>query len=80
MIKSHEIKNVTDFNVADSVRCDIKVLVTKTCYTVKGYEVMIEQKQTKLATFCAQIVKFYRPGHMLRNLDVFTVYYAIQFV
>ena len=24
-----------DFNVADSVRCDIKVLVTKTRYTVK---------------------------------------------
>ena len=34
MIKSHEIKNVTDFNVADSVRRDIKVLVTKTRYTV----------------------------------------------
>ena len=34
MIKSHEIKNVTDFNVADSVRHDIKVLVTKTRYTV----------------------------------------------
>ena len=28
------IKNVTDFNVADSVRRDIKVLVTKTRYTV----------------------------------------------
>ena len=34
MIKSHEIKNVTDFNVADSVRHDIKVFVTKTYYTV----------------------------------------------
>ena len=34
MIKSHEIKNVTDFNVADSVRRDIKVLMTKTRYTV----------------------------------------------
>ena len=34
MIKSHEIKNVTDFNVADSVRREIKVLVTKTRYTV----------------------------------------------
>ena len=34
MIKTHEIKNVTDFNVADSVRRDIKVLVTKTRYTV----------------------------------------------
>ena len=34
MIESHEIKNVTDFNVADSVRRDIKVLVTKTRYTV----------------------------------------------
>ena len=33
MIKSHEIKNVTDFNVADSVRRDIKVLATKTRYT-----------------------------------------------
>ena len=32
--KSHEIKNVTDFNVADSVRRDIKVLATKTRYTV----------------------------------------------
>ena len=28
------MKNVTDFNVADSVRRDIKVLVTKTSYTV----------------------------------------------
>ena len=36
MIKSDEIKNVTDFNVADSVRHDIKVLVTKTRYTVLG--------------------------------------------
>ena len=36
MIKSHEMKNVTDFNVADSVRRDIKVLVTKTRYTVNG--------------------------------------------
>ena len=27
--KSHEINNVTDFNVADSVRRDIKVLVTR---------------------------------------------------
>ena len=34
MIKSHEI-NVTDFNVADSVRRDIKVLATKTRYTVR---------------------------------------------
>ena len=34
--KSHEIKNVTDFNVVDSVRRDIKVLVTKTRYTVCG--------------------------------------------
>ena len=33
-MKSHEIKNVTDFNVADSVRRDVKVLVTKTRYTV----------------------------------------------
>ena len=36
--KSHVIKsrdkNITDFNVADSVRRDIKVLVTKTRYTV----------------------------------------------
>ena len=37
MIKNHEIKNVTDFNVADSVRRDIKVLVTKTRYTVYIY-------------------------------------------
>ena len=29
-------KNVTDFNVADSVRRDIKVLVTKTRYTITG--------------------------------------------
>ena len=29
MIKAHEIKNVTDFNVAHSVKCDIKVLMTK---------------------------------------------------
>ena len=36
MIKSHEIKNVTDFNVADSVRRDIKVIATKTHYTVYG--------------------------------------------
>ena len=34
MIKCHEIKNVTDFDVADSMRCDIKILVTKTRYTV----------------------------------------------
>ena len=34
MIKSLEIKNVTDFNVAASVRRDIKILVTKTRYTV----------------------------------------------
>ena len=33
--KSHEIKNVTDFSAADSVRQDIKVLMTKTCYTVQ---------------------------------------------
>ena len=33
-VKTHEIKNVTDFNVADSVRRDIKVLVTKTSYMV----------------------------------------------
>ena len=39
MIKSHEIKNVTDFNVADSVRRDIKVLVTKTRYTVCAYSI-----------------------------------------
>ena len=31
---SHKIKNVTDFNVADSVRHDIKALVTKPHYTV----------------------------------------------
>ena len=36
MIKSHEIKNVMDFNVTDSVRCDIKVVVTKTGYTVSS--------------------------------------------
>ena len=35
--KSHEIKNVTDFNVVDSVRRDIEVLVTKTRYTVHTY-------------------------------------------
>ena len=33
MIKSRD-KNVTDFNVADYVRSDIKLLVTKTRYTV----------------------------------------------
>ena len=32
--KTSRDKNVTDFNVADSLRCDIKVLVTKTRYTV----------------------------------------------
>ena len=41
VIKSHEIKNVTDFNVADSVRRDIKVLVTKTRYTVYIYNIYI---------------------------------------
>ena len=38
MIKSPEIKNVTDFNVADSVRRDIKVLMTKTRYTVVRHD------------------------------------------
>ena len=34
--KKSQDKNVTDFNVADSVRRDIKVLVTKTRYTVSS--------------------------------------------
>ena len=54
MIKSHEIKNATDFNVVDSVRrdikvlvtkvrCDIKVLVTKTRYMViHSYQAYID--------------------------------------
>ena len=40
MIKSHEIKNVKDFNVVDSVRRDIKVLMTITHYMV-SYDVMV---------------------------------------
>ena len=43
MIKSHEIKNVTDFNVADSVRRDIKVLITKTRYIVNDFKVCKSQ-------------------------------------
>ena len=39
MIKSHEIRNVMDFNVADSMRRDIKILVTKTCYKVAMYKI-----------------------------------------
>ena len=33
-IKSSRVITSINFNVADSVRCDIKVLVTKTRYTV----------------------------------------------
>ena len=42
------IKNVTDFNVVDSMRRDIKVLVTKTRYTVPIKVALI---QHKLLTF-----------------------------
>ena len=35
---SHEIKIATDFNVANSMRCDNKVLAIKTRYTVVGID------------------------------------------
>ena len=46
MIKSHEIKNVMDFNVADSVRYDVKVLVTKTRYTVYAAKYYISNQKS----------------------------------
>ena len=58
MIKSRD-KNVTDFNVVDSVRHDIKVLVTKTRYTVLSASVLNDYTQMGMilvTTFVMKII------------------------
>ena len=34
------------------------------CSSINGYQVMIEQRWTKLVIFCAQMVDICRPGHI----------------
>ena len=55
VIKSHEIKNVTDFNVADSVRRDIKVLATKTRYTVVEIDLCLSEAVASLLSISCYI-------------------------